>query len=92
MHLSRREVIEYIRNFLDDLGGDWDWDDFISIRLDTPDLEAIRVECATLPERYPPERSGRYCNEEGLQVLRTIVLRLETQELRERPLRVDRGG
>lgn len=81
MHLSRREVIKYIKDFLNDEGGDWDWDDFISIQLDTPNLEAVRIMCATLPDRYPPDRSGRYCSDAGLEALRAVASQLEELEL-----------
>lgn len=36
------EVAGFIRDFIDGTGGEWDWDDFTSVRLANPELEAIR--------------------------------------------------
>ena len=38
------EVAGYIRDFLDDTGGEWDWDDFTSVELKDPALDLIRME------------------------------------------------
>lgn len=46
--LTAEEVARYLRDFLDGTGGEWDWDDFISIRLADPDLESIRQRAATV--------------------------------------------
>lgn len=39
---SASEVATYLRDFIDGTGGDWDWDDFTSIPIADPALEAIR--------------------------------------------------
>lgn len=41
---SPEEVAEFIRDFLEDLGGAWDWDDFISVTIKDPRLDEIRAE------------------------------------------------
>src|SRR5579862_3974791 len=38
------EVVGYISDFLKDTGGEWDWDDFTSVPITNPALEAIRAE------------------------------------------------
>ena len=48
MKRSPEEVARYLRNFLDETGGDWDWDDFISISIADPKLENLRERAAAL--------------------------------------------
>ena len=38
------EVAGFIRNFMNDTGGDWDWDDFTSVPIANPELETMRHE------------------------------------------------
>ncbi len=38
------EVVEYLRNLVSGLGGEWDWDDFESIPITDPELDRIRKE------------------------------------------------
>lgn len=45
---SPQEVAQCLRDFLNGAGGDWDWDDFISIPIADPRLEAIRARAADL--------------------------------------------
>lgn len=47
---TRAEVAEIISTFLRGGGGAWDWDDFISIRIRDPFLEAIRAQMRRLAE------------------------------------------
>ncbi|MDF2602938.1 hypothetical protein [Sphingomonas sp.] len=48
MKRSPQEVAQYLRGFLNETGGDWDWDDFISIAIADPILEDIRARAANL--------------------------------------------
>ena len=51
---TKEEVAQYIEDFLLGKGGDWDCDDFISIRIkNSPELESIRQKCGQLPDLYP---------------------------------------
>jgi hypothetical protein len=43
---SPEEVAGFIRDFVEDSGGDWDWDDFISVTIKDPKLEEIRAEAS----------------------------------------------
>jgi hypothetical protein len=45
---SPDEVAQYLRDFLDGTGGEWDWDDFTSIPIADPRLEDIRERAAAL--------------------------------------------
>jgi len=76
--MTRDEVAICIRRFLDGTGGNWDWDDFISIKLDDPRLDRVRRTCGELPDRYPPTVRGHYCSDEGLGVLRDLLKQLSS--------------
>ena len=51
------EVARYLRCFLDDSGGEWDWDDFTSISIADPNLESIRQRAASV--ELPVSDEGR---------------------------------
>jgi len=42
---TREEVAQYIENFVEGRGGEWDWDDFTSVRIKDPHLDRIRRQC-----------------------------------------------
>ncbi len=73
---SKAEVAEIIAAFLRGDGPVWAWDDFISVRITDPSLDAVRVQCAGLPDDYPPSVSGHYCGDAGLTILRSLEERL----------------
>jgi hypothetical protein len=75
---ERQYVIETIRNFLADAGDVWDWDDFISCRLEFHENDAVRQLALELPHRYPPSVKTQYCGEPGFEALRKELLRFET--------------
>jgi hypothetical protein len=80
--LSTERVIQEITKFLNGAGGAYDWDDFTSIRIQDPTLDAIRIECAELRDKYPPG-PRQYCSDEGLKRLEEILDELRTR--REEP-------
>ena len=43
------EVAAYLRDFIQGTGGDWDWDDFVSIPIADPKLESIRARARDYP-------------------------------------------
>jgi hypothetical protein len=73
MKLSSTEIADIIEGFLLKKDATWDWDDFISIRLSNPKVEHIRKICAGLPEQFPPNAAGQYCNEDGIEFLRKLL-------------------
>lgn len=79
MRLTRAEVAKLIRNFVEGSGGAWDWDDFISTRLDDPQLDEVRSLCAAIPDAYPPTKADLYCSEGGLDELRKLADSLEPE-------------
>ncbi len=70
------EVADIIDKFLNGTGDERSWDDFVSIPIKDPSLDKIRLECLRLPDQYPPERSGKYCNEDGIRELRALIEKL----------------
>ena len=75
--MTSDDVAQLIASFLDGSAGKWDWDDFISVRQRDPTLEAIRLECAALPDLFPPDKEGRYCGAAGLTRLAVIASALK---------------
>ena len=73
MKRTRQEVAETIEAFVNGTGRQWDWDGFISIRLDDPDLEAIRQKCIAVRDEYPPSKPTDYCSEAGMEVMRGLA-------------------
>jgi hypothetical protein len=74
------EVARRIRQFLDGTGGEWDWDDFTSFPISHSRLGDVRKACCELPNRFPPRKSGWYCDEDGMQLLRDLASGLATWE------------
>jgi len=62
------EVAGFLRDAAEGTGGEWDWDDFTSVPITDPRLEAIRVEADLIPLPI---------NAEGLQKLRDLIRRAE---------------
>jgi hypothetical protein len=65
--LTARDVEGYLQDFLEGGGGDWDWDDFTSIRITDPELDDIREEAAFV--QLP-------LTEDGLAKLRELLERV----------------
>ena len=79
---TTEEVIREIKNFLDGGGGAYDWDDFVSIPIQDQRLNAIRIECRELPDKYPPGGCRQYCGDNGLKRLEEIIDDLRTSDTR----------
>lgn len=78
MKRTTDEVITEIAKFLSGVGGAHDWDDFISIPIKDRRLDAIRIECSDLRDKYPPGEKRQYCSDEGLERLEEILRGLKT--------------
>jgi hypothetical protein len=74
--MSKLEVAEQLDSFLSGRGNNWDWDDFVSVKIDDPELDRIRALCAELPTKYPAQIQGAYCNDQGLAVMRSLLQKL----------------
>jgi hypothetical protein len=56
MRRTAKEVAEIIDNHIQNIEGKWAWDDFTSIPIRDPQLNAIRLRCVELDESPPDER------------------------------------
>jgi hypothetical protein len=45
---SAEDVAGFIQDFIEGTGGDWDWDDFISVSIKDPKLESIRKQASMI--------------------------------------------
>jgi hypothetical protein len=72
-------VEKYLRDFVERTGGNYDWDDFISIPCRDPKLEEIRRFCGSADRLFPPREKDHYCSEAGVQTMRAIQQRLQRE-------------
>lgn len=79
MKRTREEVANTIDGFVNGKGRQWDWDGFTSIRIDNPELEAIRKKIVALPVEYPSSTVKDYCNEAGMKVMRDLLQGLRSE-------------
>ena len=73
MKRTAEEVASTIEGFANGTGNQWAWDGFTSIRLDDPELEAIRKKIVALPVEFPSTNPRDYCNEAGMEKLRQMA-------------------
>lgn len=73
MKRTSEEVAKTIEGFVDGTGRQWDWDGFTSIRIDDPELEAIRQKCIAVRDEFPPEKVGDYCSPAGMEAMRKLA-------------------
>jgi len=66
------EIEKTISNFLRGTGGEWGWDDFVSIPLKDPQLDKIREQCFDLQYSYRSKVKTEYCSKEGIEVLKKL--------------------
>jgi hypothetical protein len=74
------DVADFIENFLDGKGDEWDWDGFITLPIHDPELDRIRMRCADLPDALPPGKGEVYCSEQGVAEMRGMVERLRAMQ------------
>ena len=73
MKRTREQVADAIDGFVNGTGNQWDWDGFTSIRIDDPELEAMRQRCIAVRDEFPPERVTDYCGPAGMEAMRKMV-------------------
>ena len=74
----KQECAKLIDSFLDGSCGDYDWDDFISIRSDDPEIQLIKDYCADSSFLYPSDKPGYWCNDRGTQKLARLSSLIKT--------------
>ena len=62
-----------IEAFVEGRGGEWDWDDFTSTSKPDAFLESVRNRCDAVYDEFPATQKGRYCSDEGFDVLRSLA-------------------
>jgi hypothetical protein len=78
MKMTREEVAKTIENFVNGTGGKWDWDDFVSIRLQDAEVDEVRKKCVAVRDEFPPSDPHQYCSEAGMKVLADLAASLRT--------------
>ena len=68
------DVAQIIENFLDGKGHARDWDNFISLQIADPHLDAIRAQCLQLNSTHPAKKG--WCNQAGLDLMRDLATQL----------------
>jgi hypothetical protein len=73
---TEEEIALLIEGFANGTGGRWDWDYFISTQFQIERIKWAQEECFKVEEEFP--RTGRtgWCNEQGLNRLRSIASEL----------------
>ncbi|MDD3020689.1 MAG: hypothetical protein PHX61_06880 [Alphaproteobacteria bacterium] len=70
---TKLELASLIRSFVDGSCGEWDWDDFISIKQKDSEIEKVRLELIRIRTNYPAIKKTEYCNEDGTRKLLEIA-------------------
>jgi hypothetical protein len=78
-HMSVSEVADLLERFANDQASGYDWDDFLSVQLDDPNLDAVRLEAGRLAQAYPPPNGRGYCSDEGKDILRALAAGLRAR-------------
>ena len=73
---TREEVARILENFIARKDGAWDWDDFIFLQIEDPELDQIRLRCHRLDHDFPPDAPGQFCNAQGIEVIRNFMAEL----------------
>ncbi len=74
---TKAEVADIIEQFLDSTAGNWEWDDFTSIPIVDPELDAIRLRCGDL---YDDAARPAYCGLAGIREMRQMIKQLRESE------------
>lgn len=74
--LTRSEAAALIEGFIEGTGGEWDWDDFTSVRHRDAMVEAARQDCLAVADDFPAHVPTEWCGPGGTAVLRAIAARL----------------
>ena len=69
-NIGPEQILDYIDHFLEDPRAANNWDEFLSIPLESPQLEAIRLRVTLLPEIFPAGKGEGFCGPEGMEELR----------------------
>jgi hypothetical protein len=74
---ARLYIADLLKRFLAGNTGPYEFDDFISSPENDPELDAIRIRLARLPDEEPSGDPGEYTNDRGREVICSIIKQLE---------------
>jgi hypothetical protein len=74
---TRSDVAKLLEDFLNGTGHERDWDIFMSLPIEDPQLDAIRKRCVMLSHEFPPESPRHYCDAAGLAIIRLMISQLQ---------------
>jgi len=80
MTYTRFRVIELLQGFLDGSAGPYEFDDFLSSRSSDPEIEAIRLRLAQLPDEEPSDDPTRYAGERAKVIVEEIIRDLQNSK------------
>ncbi len=76
--LSKDEYISFLRSWIADTCGEWDYDDYTSVKVSDPQIESIRQRLIRLSDKYPPRHKHElYNRDEGDQEVLVMIKELE---------------
>lgn len=84
--MNREELADLIERFVSGEVGDWEWDDFTSIRSDDGLIEQVRQQANAIRDRFPPDDGHSYCSSRGVAELRRLAQDIRDSELRDSKL------
>jgi hypothetical protein len=73
MKRTPEQVAKAIDDFVSGGQNQWEWDGFISIRIDDPELERIRQRCIAIRNEFPPQKGTDYCSPAGMEEMRKLT-------------------
>jgi len=79
-HYTKHEVAYLIKSFLDGTCGEWEWDDFTSVKQKEPELEKVRIRLIKIHDEYPSQNPNEYCDDNGVKEMLEIIETLEKLE------------
>ena len=71
--MTKEQIAQLIRSFVDGSCGEWAWDDFTSVRQSDNELEEVRQRILKIPDKYPSTHPNVWTNDEGIQALLEIA-------------------
>ncbi|HMF65923.1 MAG TPA: hypothetical protein VK608_17675 [Edaphobacter sp.] len=72
--MTHTEVADTLEAFINDQGGQWDWDDYISATIfSDPYLQEVQARMVHLSDEFPAEKGRGYCSPEGIDVIRGYI-------------------
>ena len=76
--MDKDEIADLINRFIADDVVPYEWDDFISTKMNDTYFESIRERCAGIQYKYPGKTAKEYCNASGVIELRKIFNELKS--------------